>query len=110
MKLEIEEDGYAERREERGRRRGRKIETGSESKTNLARPREQCMQMCAEAGRRGDQIDRTRNAAPEPSARFSIATFTDPVSVREHGKGPGTNTFKTKLRGRDLFVGPLIYS
>ena len=40
VKLEIEEEGYAERSEERGRRRGGQIETGSKLKTSLARPRE----------------------------------------------------------------------
>lgn len=35
-----EEEGYAERREERGRRRGGETETGSKLKTSLARPRE----------------------------------------------------------------------
>lgn len=40
MKLEIEEERYAERSEERGRRRGGEIEAGSELNTSLARPRE----------------------------------------------------------------------
>ena len=39
VKLEIEEERYAERSEERGRRRGGEIETGSKLKTSLARPR-----------------------------------------------------------------------
>jgi hypothetical protein len=39
VKLETEER-YAECSEERGRRRGGEIETGSELKTSLARPRE----------------------------------------------------------------------
>ena len=40
MELEIEEERYAERSEEEGRRRGGEIETGSKLKTRLARPRE----------------------------------------------------------------------
>jgi len=40
VKLEIEEEGYAERSEERGWRRGGEIETGSRLKTSLVRPRE----------------------------------------------------------------------
>jgi hypothetical protein len=42
VKIDIEEARYAERSEERGRRRGRggEIETGSKLKTSLARPRE----------------------------------------------------------------------
>ena len=40
VKLEIEEERYAERSEERGRRREGEIETGNKLKTSLARPRE----------------------------------------------------------------------
>ena len=40
VKLEIEEERHGERSEERGRRRGGEIETGSKWKTSLARPRE----------------------------------------------------------------------
>ena len=40
VKVEIEEEGYAERSEERGRRRGGEIDTGSKLETSLARPRE----------------------------------------------------------------------
>ena len=39
VKVEIEEEGYAER-SERGRHRGGEIETGSKLETSLARPRE----------------------------------------------------------------------
>lgn len=39
-KLEIEEERYAERAEESGRRRGGEIETGSKLKTGLASVRE----------------------------------------------------------------------
>ena len=39
-KLEIEEETYAECSEGRGWRRGGEIETGSQLKTDLARPRE----------------------------------------------------------------------
>jgi hypothetical protein len=45
VKLEIEEQRYAERSEDRGRRRGGQIETGSKFKMSLARAREQCMHM-----------------------------------------------------------------
>ena len=40
VKLEIEEERYVERSEERGRRRDGEIETGSKLKTSLVRPRE----------------------------------------------------------------------
>jgi hypothetical protein len=40
VKLEIEEERYADRSEERGRHRGGQIETGSKLKMSLARPRE----------------------------------------------------------------------
>lgn len=40
VKFQIEEERCAERSEERGRRRGGEIETGSKLKTSLARPRE----------------------------------------------------------------------
>jgi len=40
VKLEIEEERYAERNEERGRRRSREVETGNKLKTSLARPTE----------------------------------------------------------------------
>jgi hypothetical protein len=48
VKLGIEEERYAERSEEGGRRRGEEIETGSKLRT---RPRE-CMYMCAEGWKR----------------------------------------------------------
>lgn len=37
--LEIEEEGYAKRSEERGRRRGGETEIGDKSKASLTRPR-----------------------------------------------------------------------
>jgi hypothetical protein len=40
VKLEIEEERYAEHSEERGRRGGGEIETGNKLKTSLARQRE----------------------------------------------------------------------
>jgi len=40
VKLEIEEEKYAKRSEEKGRRRGGWIETGGKLKTSLARLRE----------------------------------------------------------------------
>jgi hypothetical protein len=39
VELEIGEERYAERSEEKGRRKGGEIETGSKLKTSLARPR-----------------------------------------------------------------------
>ena len=53
VKLEIEDERYAERSEEGGRRRGGEIEIGSKLKTSLARPRKYCMSMCAEGWKRG---------------------------------------------------------
>ena len=40
VKLGVEEERYAERSEERGRRRGGEIDTGCKLKTSLARLRE----------------------------------------------------------------------
>jgi hypothetical protein len=62
VKLEIEEEGYAERSEERGRRRGGEIETGSKLKTSLARPEGSSACKCVQARvGRGIKLEKKKN-------------------------------------------------